>query len=150
MKDYSIETVCQLNDKSIKDQWGALSFPIYQTATFAHRGLGESTGFDYTRMQNPTRQQLEYVVASLEHGIDALAFSSGMAAIAAVMELFSPGDHLIVDADLYGGSVRLFNEINKKNGINKRLLRLSVGLEGAQDLIKDLDEAFKSFDSEKQ
>ncbi|MBR1855621.1 MAG: PLP-dependent transferase [Oribacterium sp.] len=118
MKDYSIETVCQLIDKSIKDQWGALSFPIYQTATFAHRGLGESTGFDYTRMQNPTRQQLEYVVASLEHGIDALAFSSGMAAIAAVMELFSPGDHLIVDADLYGGSVRLFNEINKKNGLS--------------------------------
>ncbi|MBE6004720.1 MAG: hypothetical protein E7232_11680 [Lachnospiraceae bacterium] len=62
MKDYSIETVCQLNDESIKDQWGALSFPIYQTATFAHLGLGESTGFDYTRMQNPTRQQLEYVV----------------------------------------------------------------------------------------
>ncbi len=118
MKDYSIETVCQLNDENIRDQWGALSFPIYQTATFAHRGLGESTGFDYTRMQNPTRQQLEYVVASLEHGIDALAFSSGMAAITAVMELFSPGDHLIVDADLYGGSVRLFNAINKKNGLS--------------------------------
>ena len=118
MKDYSIETVCQLNDESIKDQWGALSFPIYQTATFAHRGLGESTGFDYTRMQNPTRQQLEYVVASLEHGTDALAFSSGMAAITAVMELFSPGDHLIVDQDLYGGSVRLFNEINRKNGLS--------------------------------
>lgn len=118
MKDYSIETVCQLNDESIKDQWGALSFPIYQTATFAHLGLGESTGFDYTRMQNPTRQQLEYVVASLEHGTDALAFASGMAAITAVMELFSPGDHLIVDQDLYGGSVRLFNEINRKNGLS--------------------------------
>ena len=118
MKDYSIDTVCQLNDESIKDQWGALSFPIYQTATFAHLGLGESTGFDYTRMQNPTRQQLEYVVASLEHGTDALAFASGMAAITAVMELFSPGDHLIVDQDLYGGSVRLFNEINRKNGLS--------------------------------
>ncbi|MBP3239231.1 MAG: PLP-dependent transferase [Oribacterium sp.] len=118
MKDYSIDTVCQLNDESIKDQWGALSYPIYQTATFAHPGLGESTGFDYTRMQNPTRQQLEYVVASLEHGTDALAFASGMAAITAVMELFSPGDHLIVDQDLYGGSVRLFNEINRKNGLS--------------------------------
>ena len=118
MKDYSIDTVCQLNDESIKDRWGALSFPIYQTATFAHLGLGESTGFDYTRMQNPTRQQLEYVVASLEHGTDALAFASGMAAITAVMELFSPGDHLIVDQDLYGGSVRLFNEINRKNGLS--------------------------------
>ncbi|MCR5556669.1 MAG: PLP-dependent aspartate aminotransferase family protein [Butyrivibrio sp.] len=114
---YKVETICQLSDSSIADQWGALSFPIYQSATFAHRGLGESTGFDYTRMQNPTRQQLEYVVAKLEHGIDALAFSSGMAAIATVMELFKPGDHFIIDADLYGGSVRLFNEISKKNGL---------------------------------
>jgi cystathionine gamma-synthase/cystathionine beta-lyase len=117
MKDYSLDTICQLSDKNIADQWGALSFPIYQSATFAHRGLGESTGFDYTRMQNPTRQQLEYVVASLEHGTDAIAFSSGMAAVATLMELFSPGDHLIVDSDLYGGTVRLFNEINKKNGL---------------------------------
>ena len=101
-KEYSIDTVCQLSDKSIADQWGALSFPIYQSATFAHKGLGESTGFDYTRMQNPTRQQLEYIVASLEHGIDALAMSSGMAAVALVMELFYPGDHFIVDSDLYG------------------------------------------------
>ena len=116
-KKYSADTKCQLNDESIKDIWGAVSFPIYQTATFAHRGLGESTGYDYTRMQNPTRQQLEAVVAGLENGRDAIAFSSGMAAIAAVMELFSPGDHFIVDSDLYGGSVRLFNEISIKNGL---------------------------------
>ncbi len=114
---YKVETICQLSDKSIADQWGALSFPIYQSATFAHRGLGESTGFDYTRMQNPTRQQLEYVMTKLEHGIDTMAFSSGMAAIATVMELFKPGDHFVIDADLYGGSVRLFNEISKKNGL---------------------------------
>ncbi len=114
---YQVETICQLSDSTIVDQWGALSFPIYQSATFAHRGLGESTGFDYTRMQNPTRQQLESVIAKLEHGIDAMAFSSGMAAIATVMELFSPGDHFVIDADLYGGSVRLFNEISKKNGL---------------------------------
>ncbi len=114
---YSVDTKCQLFDRTLADQWGALSFPIYQSATFAHRGLGESTGFDYTRMQNPTRQQLESVVAGLENGIDALAYSSGMAAVANVMELFSPGDHIIVDEDLYGGSVRLFNEISRKNGI---------------------------------
>ncbi len=124
---YSLETICQLSDKNLSDQWGALSFPIYQSATFAHRGLGESTGFDYTRMQNPTRQQLEYVVASLEHGTDALAFASGMAAIATVMELFAPGDHIIIDADLYGGSVRLFNEINKKNGLSFSTADFSKG-----------------------
>ncbi len=68
-------------------------------------------------LQNPTRDHLEKLVASLEDGIDALAFSTGMSAIAALMELFKPGDHLIVDSDLYGGSIRLFDNISKKNGI---------------------------------
>ncbi|WP_081675292.1 trans-sulfuration enzyme family protein [Butyrivibrio sp. LC3010] len=121
----SIDTKCQQLDRSLMDQWGAISFPIYQTATFAHPGLGESTGYDYTRMQNPTRQQLESIVAYLENGKDAMAFSSGMAAIAAVMELFRPGDHFIVDSDLYGGSIRLFNEISKKNGLTYSSANLS-------------------------
>lgn len=132
---YSIDTICQISDKEIADQWGALSFPIYQSATFAHRGLGGSTGFDYTRVQNPTRQQLEYVVASLEHGIDAIAFSSGMSAIATLMELFSPGDHIIVDSDLYGGSVRLFDVINKKNGLEFTTAELYKG--GYEALFKE-------------
>lgn len=101
-----------------KESTGAISFPIYQTATYAHPEVGQSTGFDYSRLQNPTRQQLEKVVASLEKGIDALAFSTGMAAITALMEIFKPGDHIITDADLYGGSIRLFNNINEKNGIS--------------------------------
>lgn len=100
-----------------KDKTGAISFPIYQTATYAHPAVGQSTGFDYTRLQNPTKQQVEKVVASLEGGVDALAFSSGMAAITAMMELFKPGDHLITDADLYGGSIRLFDHVSEKNGI---------------------------------
>ncbi len=100
-----------------KDLTGAISFPIYQTATYAHPEVGRSTGFDYSRLQNPTRQQAEKVVAALEGGIDALAFSTGMAAITAMMELFSPGDHLITDADLYGGSIRLFDNVSRKNGI---------------------------------
>ncbi|MCH5257753.1 MAG: PLP-dependent transferase [Lachnospiraceae bacterium] len=99
------------------ENYGALSYPIYQSATYAHLGVGRSTGYDYSRLQNPTREQLEKVVATLENGIDALAFSTGMAAIALMMELFKPGDHLIVDADLYGGSIRLFNNVSKKNGI---------------------------------
>lgn len=99
------------------NHYGAISYPIYQTATFAHPGVGQSTGYDYSRVQNPTREQAEKVVASLENGVDALALSSGMAAITLMMELFCPGDHLIVDADLYGGSVRLFEQISKKNGI---------------------------------
>lgn len=116
---YSIETRClHLEEKGERDaHYGAISFPIYQTATFAHKGVGLSTGFDYSRLQNPTREQLEKVIASLEKGVDALAFSSGMAAIGNMMELFHPGDHLIVDNDLYGGSIRLFKHISEKNGI---------------------------------
>lgn len=96
-----INTKCthlEEDEQSIKN-YGAISYPIYQTATYAHMGVGRSTGFDYSRLQNPTREQLEKVVASLENGIDAIAFSTGMAAITMMMELFKPGDHLIVDSD---------------------------------------------------
>lgn len=117
--ELGIESRCQhlADDNSTNNHYGAVSFPIYQTATFAHPAAGRSTGFDYSRLQNPTREHLEKMVASLEKGIDALAFSSGMAAIAALMELFCPGDHIIADSDLYGGSIRLFDNISKKNGI---------------------------------
>lgn len=113
-----VSTKCiHLENESHEDLYGAVSFPIFQSATFAHPSVGNSTGYDYSRLQNPTREQLEKVVAALENGIDALAFSSGMAAISALMELFKPGDHLIADADLYGGSVRLFDHISRKNGV---------------------------------
>ena len=95
--------------------YGALSFPIFQTATYEHPEVGRSSGFDYTRLQNPTREQLEKIIASIEGGIDALALSSGMAAITLLMELFKPGDHFIVEADLYGGTTRLFDNVSKKN-----------------------------------
>jgi cystathionine gamma-synthase len=97
--------------------YGAISYPIYQTATYAHAGVGKSTGYDYTRLQNPTREHLEKTVAVLENGTKAFAFSSGMAAIATLMELFKPNDHLIVDTDLYGGTIRLFRNVSEKNGI---------------------------------
>ena len=115
----SIETKClhlEEEETEIK-HYGAISYPIYQTATYAHMGVGKSTGFDYSRLQNPTREHLEKVVATLENGLDALAFSTGMAAISTLMEIFKPGDHLIIDSDLYGGSIRLFDHISKKNGI---------------------------------
>lgn len=115
-----IETKCLHleEEEGRSDNYGAISYPIYQTATYAHEGVGRSTGYDYSRLQNPTRSHLEKVVATLENGIDALAFSTGMAAITLLMELFKPGDHLIVDADLYGGSIRLFSNVSEKNGIS--------------------------------
>lgn len=106
--------------------YGAVSFPIFQTATFTHFGVGKSTGYDYSRTQNPTRERVEKVVAQLEGGIDGFALSSGMAAITLLMELFSPGDHLIVDKDLYGGSIRLFTHVSSKNGVEFTSLNCSV------------------------
>ena len=115
---YKIGTKClHLEEERMKDHYGSVSYPIYQTATFSHLGVGRSTGYDYSRLQNPTRENLEKIVCALEKGDDALAFTSGMAAIATLMEIFNPGDHMIIENDLYGGSVRLFDNISKKNGI---------------------------------
>ena len=117
-RELAIESRCiHLENDDKKSRFGAISFPIYQTATFAHPGLGQSTGYDYSRVQNPTREHLEKVVASLEHGTDAIAFSCGMSAILVVMDLFSRGDHVIADVDLYGGSTRLFKNVSEKNGL---------------------------------
>ncbi|MDO4291887.1 MAG: PLP-dependent aspartate aminotransferase family protein [Eubacteriales bacterium] len=114
-----LETQCihGNQDFSWQDPTRAVSFPIYQTATFGHIGLGQSTGFDYTREKNPTRQRLEETVAALEQANGTVAFSSGMAAVSACFELFSPGDHIICSEDLYGGVTRLINTVGKKNGL---------------------------------
>ena len=124
----SIESRCiHLEGDDPAARYGAISFPIYQTATFAHPALGESTGYDYSRVQNPTRQQLEKTVAALEQGTDAVAFSTGMAAILAVMELFAPGDHIVAEADLYGGTPRLFHTVSEPRGITFTTVNFSDG-----------------------
>ena len=96
---------------------GAVSTPIYQTATFCHPALGQSTGYDYGRVANPTRDELEHTVARLERGQRCWALSSGMAAINMVLHLFQPGDHLLLSEDLYGGTVRLADEVYSGYGI---------------------------------
>ncbi len=113
-----ITTCCIHGSRKKYDSTGAISVPIFQSATFAHPGVGQSTGFDYSRQQNPTREHLEQTLCALEEGTDALAFSTGMAAVTTLMELFSPGDHIIASDDLYGGSNRLFEYISKKNGLS--------------------------------
>ena len=107
------------------DATGSITPAIYISSTFAHPKLGDTTGFNYTRESNPTRARLETLVAALEEGIDALAFSSGMAAVDAVMNLFAPGDHIITGNDLYGGSFRLFRNINARNGVEFTTLHTS-------------------------
>lgn len=97
---------------------GAVTMPIYQTATFRHPGLGQSTGYDYSRSGNPTRQALEEGIARLDGGVRGFAYSSGMAAIANLLLLFRKGDHLIVTEDLYGGTYRLFEQIFRQYGLS--------------------------------
>jgi len=87
---------------------GAVSLPIHLATAYEHKGVGQSTGYDYTRTGNPTRATLEDILTQLEEGHRGFAFSSGMAAIQAILSLFSSGDELIVTKDLYGGSYRLF------------------------------------------
>ena len=117
------------------EHYGAISYPIYQTATYEHPEAGQSTGYDYSRLQNPTREHLEKMIAGLESGIDAFALSTGMAAIILLMELFRPGDHLIVEADLYGGSIRLFDHVNKKN--NYEFTHLNCAEDDIEGAIQD-------------
>lgn len=96
---------------------GAISVPIYQSATFAHPGLGLSTGYDYTRMGNPTRQALEEALADLEGGHSAYAFASGLSALTAVFLMFKAGDHLLLGEDLYGGTYRLLDSVFSRFGL---------------------------------
>ncbi|MDR2390683.1 MAG: PLP-dependent aspartate aminotransferase family protein [Planctomycetota bacterium] len=98
---------------------GAISTPIYQSATFCHPGLGESTGFDYARTGNPTRAVLEKTLAELDGGARASAFSSGMAAIDAVFRLIPDGgrNRVVLTEDPYGGTVRLMDRFGCRAGL---------------------------------
>jgi len=111
------ETACIHAARDNSHTTGAIAIPIYQSATFAHLGFEKSTGYDYSRTQNPTCEHAEKLIAALEGGAGATAHASGMAAITTLMELFAPSDEIIATDDLYGGSIRLFNHISNKNGI---------------------------------
>ncbi|MDS1030221.1 PLP-dependent aspartate aminotransferase family protein [Bacillota bacterium LX-D] len=117
MKNRNIMTqLAQIGNRL--DSTGAISFPVYYSAAFAHPELGKSTGFDYSRSGNPTRAVLEDCIAQLEKGCRGFAFSSGMAAITTVLSLFKHGDHLIMTEDPYGGTYRLLNKIFREFGIS--------------------------------
>ena len=111
---------------AVPDAAGAVSQPIYQTATFGHPALHASTGFAYSRCGNPTVLELEDTVALLEGGRKALAFCSGMAAVSCVLKLFSAGDVVLASDDLYGGTHRLFQDVYaKRYGVSFRSVDFS-------------------------
>ena len=98
--------------------YGSVSLPIYQTSTFKQDEIGEYV-YDYSRAGNPTRTNLEKNICSLEGGEDAVCFSSGLAAISSVVQLFSSGDHMIFTDNVYGGTFRLMDTIMKKYGVEQ-------------------------------
>jgi cystathionine beta-lyase/cystathionine gamma-synthase len=90
---------------------GAVTVPIYATSTYVQQGIGEHKGYEYSRVSNPTRTRLEENLASLEGGVAAPVFASGMAAINAIASMLKSGDHVVCGNDLYGGTPRLFNQV---------------------------------------
>ncbi len=96
---------------------GAISFPIFQSATYRHIGIKENTNFNYSRIINPTREEFERTMAILDHGYRAFAVSSGMAATSLVLTMLKPKEHVLVSDDVYGGTVRACDEVLKYNGV---------------------------------
>ncbi len=96
---------------------GAVTVPIYQTSTYKQEEVGKHKGYEYSRTGNPTRNALEEMIAVLENGYAGFAFGSGMAAITAVMMLFSKGDHIILTDDVYGGTYRVISKVLNRFGL---------------------------------
>ncbi len=104
---------------------GAIMTPIYQTSTYVQAGPGEHQGYEYARVQNPTRGALEENIAALEEGRYGFAFSSGMSAIDAVLRCLRPGDEVIATNDLYGGTYRLFTQVLMDEGFTFKFVDTS-------------------------
>lgn len=101
---------------------GAIMTPIFQTSTYVQDGPGNHKGYEYARTQNPTRTVLQNNLAALENGTDAICFSSGLAAMDAIIKLLKSGDHVLASNDMYGGSFRLLDKIFKPFGIGTNLI----------------------------
>lgn len=140
--EYKLETRCihNVEQKSKNQPFGAVTVPIYQTAMFSHPGIGASSGYDYSRESNPTRAYLEEMISDLEGAKDTVACSSGMAAISICLSLFQTGDHIICSEDLYGGSVRMFQQYEER-GLHFSYTNTSV-LENIEKLITSATKAF--------
>jgi cystathionine gamma-lyase len=115
---------------------GAIMTPIYQTSTYVQRSPGDHKGYEYSRTHNPTRTALQQALAALENGKHGLCFSSGMAAIDAVIKLLKPGDEVISTNDLYGGSYRIFTKIFAPYGIKFHFISMA-DIHTVEDYVND-------------
>ena len=117
-RNRKVETIAAQAGVGADKAFGAVSVPIYLSAIYRYERFGKHRGFDYSRGENPTRRALENTLADLEGGGRAVAFSSGMAAISALMTLFRTGDHVLCSDDLYGGTYRLFEKLLRPYGLS--------------------------------
>ena len=130
-RDYSKKENLSFDSKAVhgalgcEPLTGAVSFPIYQSATFRHVELGVTTDFLYSRLSNPTRQELERTLAILEEGEYGFCFSSGQAANMAMFTWLNSGDHVLLMDDIYGGTFRIVTTIFAKYGIEYDFIDLS-------------------------
>jgi cystathionine beta-lyase/cystathionine gamma-synthase len=125
MSEYKYSTLAVHAGQHPDPLTGAINVPLYLSSTFELTGIGTDRGWDYSRAGNPTRDRLEFALAKLEGGYSGHAFTSGMAAIAAMVAMLKTGDHLLCALDVYGGTVRLFNEIIVLYGIQIEYVDMS-------------------------
>ncbi|KGA99171.1 cystathionine gamma-synthase [Alkalihalobacillus alcalophilus ATCC 27647 = CGMCC 1.3604] len=118
MTKKNLETTLAQIGNRLDDRTGTINTPIYLSTAYRHTGIGESTGYDYARTGNPTREVVEKAIATLEEGDRGFACSSGMVAIQTVFSIFEQGDEIIASKDLYGGTYRLFEQGWRKWGIS--------------------------------
>lgn len=118
---------------------GAIMTPIYQTSTYVQASPGDHKGYEYARTQNPTRSVLEKNLASLENGLDAICFGSGLGATDAILKTLSPGDEVVATNDLYGGSYRIMTKVFGRYGIKFTF----VGLESAESIVDHITDKTK-------
>ncbi len=129
------------NGNEIDPQTGALSIPIYQASTFHQKDIDHPGPFDYARSGNPTRSALEKTLAAIENGTHAYAFASGMAAVSSSLAILEQGDHLVVSADIYGGTFRVLNRFFNKFGITHTFVDMTR-LENIEGAIQSNTKAF--------
>jgi cystathionine beta-lyase/cystathionine gamma-synthase len=117
MADYKYSTLAVHAGQHPDPLTGAVNVPVYLSSTFELTGIGTDRGWDYSRAGNPTRDRLEMALAALEGGVSGHAFTTGMAAISALVAMLRAGDHVVCSQDVYAGTVRLFDQIVSGYGI---------------------------------
>ena len=115
-------TRCVHAGQSPEATTGAITTPVFQTSTYVQDGVGRHKGYEYARLQNPTREAAEANIAALEEGAHGIAFSSGLAAIECLVKVVAAGGHIVSEENLYGGAIRMFGQVLNRLGIEVTLV----------------------------